>query len=67
MNKRQVLEFMVCPRRFWWSHHEPGAPELRPDEVDQDRFAEGQAVGRAAREFLPGREYERGFDADDHG
>ena len=33
MNKRQVLEGMLCARRRWWAYHEPDAPELAPDEV----------------------------------
>ena len=64
MNKRQVLEGMLCARRLWWAYHEPDARELVPDEVTLDRFAEGRAVGRAARDVLPGREYEIPFEAD---
>lgn len=64
MNKRQVLEGMRCARRLWWAYHEPDALELAPDEVTLDRFAEGQAVGRTAREVLSGREYEVACDSD---
>jgi uncharacterized protein DUF2779 len=64
MNKRQVLEGMLCARRLWWTYHEPGARELMPGEVTLDRFAEGRAVGRAAQDALPGREYEVSFEAD---
>ena len=63
MHKRHLLDFMECARRFWWSYHEPAAPELAPGLVAQDRMAEGRSVGRAAREALPGREYERDFEA----
>ncbi len=64
MNKRQVLEGMLCSRRLWWTCHEPDAPELAPDDVTLDRFSEGQAVGRAAREVLSGRDYEVSYQAD---
>lgn len=55
---------MRCARRFWWSYHEPGAPELTPGLVERDRYTEGQIVGRAARAHLAGREYEREYSAD---
>jgi len=64
VNKRQVLEGMLCARRLWWAYHESDAPELVPDEVTLDRFAEGQAVGRAARKVLSGREYEVACESD---
>lgn len=55
---------MRCPKLLWWTVHEPGAVELRPTEVDQDRFAEGQAVGQAARARFPDLESEVPFEAD---
>ena len=63
MDKRQILEFMQCALRFRWSADDRDAAELKPDLVALDLFAEGQQVGRAARGFLPGREYEREFSA----
>lgn len=65
MNKRNVLDGMRCHRLLWWTVHEPGSPELQPDAVALDRFAEGQAVDEAARERLPDRRYQVEFTAGD--
>ncbi len=43
-----------CHKYLWWLVHEPGAPELKPDEMLRDRFDQGREVGKLAREYVPG-------------
>jgi predicted RecB family nuclease len=41
-------------RRLWWTVHEPGAPELKPDAALERIFAWGHRVGELAQERFPG-------------
>ncbi|MGH7539172.1 MAG: DUF2779 domain-containing protein [Gemmatimonadales bacterium] len=45
---------MQCHKLLWWKVHEPGAVELQPDKVLQDRFDQGIQVGALARTRFPG-------------
>lgn len=45
---------LQCHKRLWWTVHEPGAPELQPDEALQAVFDEGTHVGEVARTYVPG-------------
>jgi len=45
---------LQCHKRLWWTAHEPGAPELQPDEALQAVFDEGTHVGEVARTYVPG-------------
>src|SRR3954466_16242901 len=52
-----------CPKLLWWKVHEPGALELQPDKVLQDRFDQGAQVGALAQAFFPGAEFEKSYEA----
>jgi predicted RecB family nuclease len=56
-----------CHKLLWWKVHEPGAVELQPDKVLQDRFDQGAQVGALARgEFPDGvAVFERTFETHD--
>jgi predicted RecB family nuclease len=43
-----------CHKLLWWKAHEPGAVELQPDKVLQDRFDQGAQVGALARNEFAG-------------
>jgi hypothetical protein len=45
---------LQCHKRLWWTVHEPGAPEIQPDEALQARFDRGTQVGLVARTHVPG-------------
>jgi hypothetical protein len=45
---------MQCPKRLWWTVHEPGAAELTGDDDPQANVARGQRVGELAREHVSG-------------
>jgi predicted RecB family nuclease len=54
LSKSRVLAGLQCHKRLWWTVHEPGAPELQPDEALQALFDDGTSVGRVARAHVPG-------------
>jgi hypothetical protein len=56
-----------CHKLLWWKVHEPGAVELQPDKVLQDRFDQGAQVGALARDEFPGgvAVFERTFETHD--
>src|SRR5437867_1060382 len=54
LSKSRVLAGLQCHKRLWWTVHEPGAPELQPDDVLQALFDDGTSVGRVARAHVPG-------------
>jgi hypothetical protein len=54
LSKSRVMAGLQCHKRLWWTVHEPGAPELTPDEALQAVFDEGIHVGEAARTYVPG-------------
>ena len=54
LSKSRFVAGWQCSKLLWWKVHEPNAPELQPDRVLQDRFDQGEQVGRLAREQFPG-------------
>jgi len=54
LSKSRVLAGLQCHKRLWWTVHEPGAPELQPDDALQALFDDGTYVGRVARAHVPG-------------
>ena len=54
LSKSRVVAGLQCHKRLWWTVHEPGAPELQPDEALQALFDEGTHVGEVARAYVPG-------------
>jgi predicted RecB family nuclease len=53
LSKSRFVAGWQCPKLLWWKVHEPNAVELQPDRVLQDRFDQGEQVGRLAREQFP--------------
>jgi hypothetical protein len=54
LSKSRYVAGVQCHRLLWWKVHEPGAVELQPDKVLQDRFDQGSQVGALARERFAG-------------
>ena len=54
LSKSRFVAGWQCHKLLWWTVHEPGADELKPDKVLQDRFDQGTHVGRIARDRFPG-------------
>ncbi|MEX2156742.1 MAG: DUF2779 domain-containing protein [Gemmatimonadales bacterium] len=54
LSKSRFVAGTQCHRLLWWTVHEPGAVELQPDKVLQDRFDQGSHVGELARGRFPG-------------
>ena len=54
LSKSRFAAGVQCHKLLWWKAHEPGAVELQPDKVLQDRFDQGTQVGVLARERFPG-------------
>jgi hypothetical protein len=54
LSKSRFAAGVQCHKLLWWKVHEPGAVELQPDKVLQDRFDQGTQVGVLARERFPG-------------
>lgn len=54
LSKSRFVAGWQCPKLLWWKVHEPGAVELQPDRVLQDRFDQGEQVGQLARQQFPG-------------
>jgi predicted RecB family nuclease len=53
LTKSEFLAGSQCHKLLWWRRHEPHAIELQPDQVLQDLFDQGRAVGERARERFP--------------
>lgn len=49
---------LACPKRLWWTVHEPGALELVPDAQTKWMLQQGQEVTSAARARVPAGRYE---------
>lgn len=64
LSKSKFVAGCQCPKLLWWTVHEPGAAELKPDKVLQDRFDQGTHVGKLARERFPAATFEARYDAD---
>ena len=54
LSKSRFAAGVQCHKLLWWKVHEPGAVELQPDKVLQDRFDQGIQVGELARGRFPG-------------
>ena len=54
LSKSRVVVGLQCHKRLWWTVHEPGAPELQPDDALEARFDHGTHVGEVARTYVPG-------------
>jgi predicted RecB family nuclease len=54
LSKSRFVTGWQCPKLLWWKVHEPGADELVPGIVEQDRFDQGAMVGRLAQAEFPG-------------
>ncbi len=50
LSKSRFVTGRQCPKLLWWKAHEPGAKELEPNKVLQDRFDQGEQVGAMARD-----------------
>lgn len=50
LSKSRFAAGLQCPRRLWWTVHEPDAPELVPGPALAARFENGRRVGAVARE-----------------
>lgn len=49
LSKSRYVAGTQCHKLLWWKVHEPGAVELQPDKVLQDRFDQGHQVESIAR------------------
>lgn len=54
LSKSRYVTGLQCPKRLWWTVHEPNAPELAGDDQLQAIFARGHRVGELARMYVPG-------------
>ena len=54
LSKSRFVAGLQCHKLLWWKVHEPGAVELQPDKVLQDRFDQGSQVTELARTRFPG-------------
>jgi predicted RecB family nuclease len=53
LSKSRFTTGRQCEKLLWWTVHEPDAAELQPDQVLQDLFDQGRAVGELARTLFP--------------
>ena len=54
LSKSRFVAGSQCHKLLWLRVHEPGAVELQPDKVLEDRFDQGRQVGELARGRFPG-------------
>src|SRR6266849_2586671 len=54
LSKSRFVAGTQCHKLLWWRVHDPGAVELQPDKVLQDRFDQGRQVEGIARGHFPG-------------
>src|SRR3954470_266888 len=54
LSKKTALAGLQCHKRLWWTINEPLADELRESPALRYRLREGTAVGKLAREYVPG-------------
>lgn len=54
LSKSRFVAGAQCHKLLWWKVHQPGAVELQPDKVLQDRFDQGRQVEGIARGRFPG-------------
>jgi len=53
LSKSRYTAGLQCHKLLWLKAHEPGAKELEPGVVLQDRFDQGRQVELLARERFP--------------
>lgn len=53
LTKSRFVSGWQCQKLLWWTEHEPGADELKPDKVLQDRFDQGRHVTTLAQQRFP--------------
>jgi predicted RecB family nuclease len=54
LSKSRFVTGLQCHKQLWWQVHEPDAPELKPDLLQQALFDQGHVVGAVARSYVPG-------------
>ena len=54
LSKSRFVAGSQCHKLLWLKVHEPGAVELQPNRVLEDRFDQGRMVGELARQRFPG-------------
>jgi CRISPR/Cas system-associated exonuclease Cas4 (RecB family) len=54
LSKSRFVAGSQCHKLLWLKVHEPGAVELQPTRVLEDRFDQGRLVGELARGRFPG-------------
>lgn len=54
LSKSRYVTGLQCPKRLWWTVHEPDAPELQSDDAADPIIERGHRVGALARTYVPG-------------
>ena len=54
ISKTRFLQGLQCHKQLWWRVHEPDAPELEVDKLEEAIFDQGRRVGEEARKAIPG-------------
>lgn len=54
LSKSRYVIGLQCPKRLWWTVHEPDAPELAADDAGDPILERGERVAALARTGLRG-------------
>jgi predicted RecB family nuclease len=54
LSKSRYVTGLQCPKRLWWTVHEPDASELADDGTADPILERGERVGALARTYVPG-------------
>jgi predicted RecB family nuclease len=54
LSKSRYVIGLQCPKRLWWTVHEPDAPELTVDGAPDPILERGERIGELARTYVPG-------------
>jgi hypothetical protein len=54
LSKSRYVTGLQCPKRLWWTAHEPDAPELAEDGAPDPILERGERLGVLARTYVPG-------------
>lgn len=54
LNKHHYLAGLQCPRRLWWTIHDPAAERIPPEPAIRAVLDQGRRVGEKARGYVPG-------------
>jgi predicted RecB family nuclease len=54
LSKSRYVTGLQCPKRLWWTAHEPDAPELADEGMTDPILERGERVGALARTYVPG-------------